>query len=65
MDEKKHQENIEPLEETDVKEEIEQEILTKDKRELEALNKKVNEGGEPELLPEEPLEVEDLPSHHD
>lgn len=65
MDEKKHLENIEPLEESDLKEELEHELLTKDKGELESLNRKVHEGGEAELPPKEPLEIEDQPSHYD
>ena len=63
MDEKKHQENIEPLEESDLMEEFNHEILTRDKEALKALNKKIHEGGEPELPPEPEQEpIEDYPS---
>jgi hypothetical protein len=60
MEEKK-QGNIEPLQETDMKEEIPNELFAEKKEDLKAINKKVHEGGEPELPPI-PEDLEDLPS---
>jgi hypothetical protein len=50
--------NIEPLDESELKDELDNEIFAKDKKRVETLNKKVHEGGEPESLFEEPPEPE-------
>jgi hypothetical protein len=57
MDEKKH--NIDPLEETDMKEEIPHELFAEKKDDLNALNKKVHDGGEAEIPPLQPEDFED------
>jgi hypothetical protein len=64
MEEKK-QANIEPLDESDLKEEIPHELFAEKKEDLRTLNKKVHEGGEPELPPPTPEDLEDIPSHLD
>ena len=61
----KHPGNIEPLEESDMKEERPHELFAEKKEDLKALNKKVHEGGEPELPPTKPEDIEDIPSHLD
>ena len=50
MEEKKHT-NIEPLDESDIKEEIPHELFAEKKADLESLNKKVHDGGEAEIPP--------------
>ena len=63
MEEKK-QENIEPLKEADLKEEIPHELFAERKEDIKAINKKVHDGGEPELPP--PLDdLEEIPSRPD
>lgn len=58
MEEKKHA-NIEPLVETDMKEEIPHELFAEKKEDIEMINKKVHDGGEAEIPPLQPEDFED------
>jgi hypothetical protein len=59
--EDKKQGNIKPLKEDDLKEEIPHELFAEKKEDLKAINKKVHDGGEPEIPPSLVDDIEDLP----